>query len=84
MTTDETEFCEAAARRAAVVSKRSLSTTMASFGSAQAVIAAVLDRAHPKMLANVLGQGRLGLNFVVGNLAPFLSCIRRRRADRQP
>ena len=44
---------------------------MASFGSAQAVIAASSIVRIP-VLANVLGQGRLGLNFVVGNLAPFL------------
>ncbi len=54
-----------------LVSRRSVSATMVSFGGAEFAIAASSVVRLP-LLASVLGQGRFGLNFVVGNLAPFL------------
>src|SRR4051794_36261404 len=53
------------------VSRRSIGASIASFGGAQFVLAASSVVRLP-LLASVLGQGRFGLNFVIGNLAPFL------------
>src|SRR3954447_21325764 len=57
-----------------VVSRRSLWATMVSFGGAQGVIAASSLVRIP-LLAGVLGQARLRLNFVIRSPAPFLLAI---------
>ncbi|HEY3832841.1 MAG TPA: hypothetical protein VGO03_11145 [Acidimicrobiia bacterium] len=74
LASDRDEWLPARDGDTGLVSRRSVSTSIASFGGAQFAIAASSVVRLP-LLASVLGQGRFGLNFVVGNLAPFLLAI---------